>query len=443
MTKHHDVSRPRRAGSRSAVQRRVRMGATIVTAALAMSVAAACSNSGGGSGDGASSGQTVNLTYWIWNQPQAAAMQQAIDKFESENKDIKVTMSVTATPEYWTKLQTAASSDNAPDVFWMNPSNTPTYAKNGILLALSDRIKSSNYDMSQLEPSIVAGFQYQDEQWALPRDTSSTALCYNKTMFKDAGLALPNDNWTWDDMVTAAKALTNGKGQYGIGAPIADETGYYQTILQEGGSIITADGKSGYGTPESNQGVQIWADLVSKDKVSPSIQSMTDTDPFDMLTSGKLAMLYCGSWSVSALRNDPYALDNLDIAMMPMLKQRGGVGNGLANAISAKTKNPDAAWKFASYLSSPEAQTIQASGGAAIPANKAAQKTWVDANAHFHAQPFIDQLAYTIGYPIDATWSDAVVNEFLPPVWQGQKTMEEVGPQIATFVNSELAKPVQ
>ena len=42
----------------------------------------------------------------------------------------------------------------------------------------------------------------------IPQNLSSLVVYYNKELFDAAGVAYPSDDWTWDDFVETAKALT-------------------------------------------------------------------------------------------------------------------------------------------------------------------------------------------------------------------------------------------
>mgnify|MGYP000234782395 CR=1 FL=1 len=48
----------------------------------------------------------------------------------------------------------------------------------------------------------------------------SSALYFNKTLFDEANVEYPNEDWTWDDLIAAAKDLTKKDGdvttQYGF-----------------------------------------------------------------------------------------------------------------------------------------------------------------------------------------------------------------------------------
>ena len=95
--------------------------------------------------------------------------------------------------------------------------------------------------------------------YALPKDVDAIALWYNKELFKQAGVAYPTANWTWNDLTAAAQKLTDpAKGVYGIAAPAEDQANYDNTILQAGGQILSADGKkSGLDSPEAIRGLQL------------------------------------------------------------------------------------------------------------------------------------------------------------------------------------------
>ncbi|KEP73856.1 ABC transporter substrate-binding protein, partial [Microbacterium sp. SUBG005] len=90
------------------------------------------------------------------------------------------------------------------------------------------------------------------------------------------------------------------------------QTTYYNTILQAGGEVLD-DGTSGYATPEAQEGVQFWTDLIASGG-SPTMAQLTDTSADQWFTSGKLAMYWGGSWFRSALTDVPFA----DIDVLPL-----------------------------------------------------------------------------------------------------------------------------
>ena len=63
---------------------------------------------------------------------------------------------------------------------------------------------TSVYLPGLLEPGTVDG-----ELYFLPKDYSTLAVYYNKTLFDEAGVEYPQDGWTWDDFLSAATTLSS------------------------------------------------------------------------------------------------------------------------------------------------------------------------------------------------------------------------------------------
>jgi multiple sugar transport system substrate-binding protein len=398
-----------------------------------------------GGGEAASSGnanQPVTLRYMIWDQNQAPAMNEIITEFKKTHANIDVKVDVTPYDQYWTKLETAVTGGSAGDVFWMNGPNIVKYASNDVLLPIDDQIGADKVDLKNYPNALVALYTVNGKHYALPKDFDTVGLWYNKPLFDAAGVKYPDESWNWQTLRDAAKKLTNAsKGVWGIAAPLRDQTGFYNTIPQNGGSVISDDKKSsGLDKPEAIGGIQFWTDLI-KDKSSPTLAQMTDTTPESMFESGKIAMLYGGSWASTEFAKNEYTKDKVDVAVLPQGKERATVIHGLGNVISANTKNPKEAWEFVKFLGSKEAADIQAKTGTVIPAYTGTQDSWVKSTPNFHLQVFIDELAYAKPYPVSkntAAWNDAMMKMFIP-AWSGQQSVEAGSKAVAQKMNQLLA----
>jgi multiple sugar transport system substrate-binding protein len=395
--------------------------------------------------DGAALAQDkVTLSYALWDQAQVPAMEQIIAEFRQTHPNIDIKIQLTPWDDYWTKLQTSATGGSAPDVFWMTMAYFKLYANGGVLLPLDDRIKQDGIDMSNYVPAMAQAYQYDGKTYGMPKDVNAFGLFYNKDLFKAAGVAFPDATWTWDNVVTAAQALTNpGKGIYGIAAPETDELTWYLTIPQAGGYVISPDGKtSGYDTPESIKGIQFWVDLVNKYKVSPNLQQLTDTDALSLFTSGKVAMYYGGSWDPVAIADVPAAKAFTDVAPLPRGATSKFYSNGLANSIYARTPHPDEAWQFVSFLSSKRANEIQATTGTVIPAYQGQAGNYVNALSWMKAQVLIDQLSGALPFPVSertSVWRRPATAEFAK-AWAGQEPVADVAKRVTEQMNAALAK---
>jgi len=399
----------------------------------------------GGAGS-SPSGQNVTLRYSIWDTNQAPAMQQIATEFKQTHPNINVQVQVTPFSQYWTKLETAATGGSAADIFWMNGPNFIKYASNDILLPLDDKISADKVDLNNYPSALVALYTYNGKHYALPKDFDTVALWYNKKLFDTAGMKYPDGSWNWNTLRDAARKLTNpSKGVWGIAAQQANQEGYYNTIPQNGGYVISPDRKSsGYDNPATIGGLQFWINLI-QDKSSPTLAQMTDTPPISLFESGKVAMLYAGSWNAIEFAKNEYTKDKVDVTVLPQGKQRATVIHGLGNVIFAKTQHPQEAWEFVNFLGSKEAADIQAKTGTVIPAYNGTQVDWVKAYPNFHVQVYIDELAYAVPFPISkntAAWED-VESKVLNQVWAGQMSVDDGAKQLAQQMNQLLAQEQQ
>lgn len=396
-----------------------------------------------GCGESAQTNQPVTLRYAIWDKNQAPAMQQIVTEFKKTRPNINVQVEVTPSAQYWTKLETAVTGGSAADVFWMNGPNIIKYASNGVIAPIDDQISADKVNLSNYPSSLVSLYTYQGKHYALPKDFDTVALWYNKSLFDAAGVKYPDETWDWTKLQETAKKLSNpAKGVWGIAAQMTSQEGFYNTIPQNGGYVISEDKKtSGYDKPEAIAGLKFWTDMI-KDKSSPTQAQMTDTTPLSFFESGKVAMLYAGSWNAIEFAQNSYTRDKVDVAVLPKGKARATVIHGLGNVISANTKYPKEAWEFVKFLGSKEAADIQASTGTVIPAYNGTQESWVKSQPQFHLQAYIDELAYAIPYPISkdtAVWDD-LETKILTQVWGGQLSPEVGGKQLAQQMDQALAK---
>ena len=139
---------------------------------------------------------------------------------------------------------TRIAGNNAPDVAFVNASDTADYASRGALvdldryIARSDVVKPDDY-----VDAFKTFVTYEDTMWGLPMDGESTGLFYRTDMFDAAGIDHPPT--TWDEFEADAAALTDeAKDQYGYEL-FATEAAYYwyPWLYQAGGDLLTPDGK--------------------------------------------------------------------------------------------------------------------------------------------------------------------------------------------------------
>lgn len=310
-------------------------------------------------------------------------------------------------------------------------------------MPLGDQMEGSDVDLSDYPEQLVDLYTYEDDLYAVPRNFDTIGLWYNEQLFDQAGVDYPDESWTWDDVHQAARTITEEvKGVHGIASALTNQQGYYNTISQAGGYIVSEDGsESGFDDPGSIEGLKFWTDMIEEGS-SPSLQAMTDTDPKVMFQSGKVAMFYGGSWQAVSLADTPEIASSFNVARLPSGPESNtSVIHGLGNAINATTDNTEEAWAFVQYLSSEEAAKTMAESGIVVPAFEGTSQAWVDAFPDYDVQVFLDAVENATPYPVTSNTAEwqLLETELLPPAWTGERPVEEAAQDLADAMNTALA----
>ncbi len=406
-------------------------------------LAALTSCAGDSEKTGGSKDKEVTLDFAIWDSNQEKGLRKIADEFEAANPGIKIKIQVTGWSDYWTALEAGATGGSMPDIFWMHSNEIYRYASNDMLLNLNDLIKKSDkVEMEKFPEGLTSIYNFEGNQYAIPKDYDTIGLWYNKKMFDEAGVAYPSNQWTWDDLYEAAKKLTKPDGsQYGILTPLHNQEGYYNFVYQNGGTIITDDKKSGYDDPKTIEALEYYVKFV-KEGLSP--KEFGDAERAAILQNGLTAMGFFGSWNLTGFTENEYMASNFDVSVLPSSTNGGKatIFNGLGNAIAANTEHPEAAWKWVEYLSSKEGQTKQAELGVAISAYEGAADAWVNSNDTFNVKVFMDMVKDAQIRPYSNTtgvWEDKAY-EALKGAFTGEKTVKEASEDAAKIMNETLAE---
>jgi multiple sugar transport system substrate-binding protein len=385
-----------------------------------------------------------DLTYALWDQNQVAAINANLEGFNKLHPNVKVSVDVTPWGEYWTKLQTEASSDTLPDLFWMNGPNFQLYASNGKIEPVTSQVDSGAIDPANYPQSLNDMYTLDGVQYGVPKDFDTIGVWVNKALFDKAGVALPQDGWTWDDFQRIGAEISQklkASGDYGAAAGMDGQTTYYDTIYQAGGSVVSADGKSsGYDSPEAAAGIQFWTDLIASG-ASPTMAQLTETSADQWFLNGKLAMYQGGDWFRAALVGTDLEKDVIAVPL-PKGTAQATVIHGVSNVVATNSKNKEAAQALQAYLASKDAQQQQGDMGAVIPAFNGTQQGFVSSMPGANLQIFLDELSYSKPLPISkntAAWN-ALEAKLLPDAFSGAKPVADVLSELAAQMNAALAK---
>lgn len=164
-------------------------------------------------------------SYWeVQNGYAYQILEDAIALFEKENENVKVEfVSGILKEDYPEWLSEQLILDKAPDVFLLFGENFNDLAEIGALKNLNGLIdKDKDFSADAFYSSAFAYGRYEDRQYALPYECAPSLMFVNKTILDAEGIAMPEDDWTWEDFYQICKAVTkdlDGNGtpdQFGV-----------------------------------------------------------------------------------------------------------------------------------------------------------------------------------------------------------------------------------
>lgn len=376
-------------------------------AALALSLSlSACGSSpapNGNPGASADSGNktteskdTVELNMITLTEWDDRGLNDVIAAFEKQNPNIKVKLEAYPFRQLFETIEVKMGAKAKEyDILTVDGPLVTNYTVKGYLAPLDGTISQNEQQAKWIDSSIKAG-TYNGKLMAAPMNTSSQVLYYNKDLLAKQGITPPafdkNQRWTWEQLVDAAKKLTqdtNGDGQPDIYGLSFEQVGraYQNLALAEslGAKSLSDNGivATGYiNSDKSVQAAKFFYDTFNTWKISPKLKPEETQDYFK---NGKVAFFVGGTWNS---RTFTEAKVNYGIAPHPYF-QGGKVvtptGSWHVGVSNFSTKK-DAAAKFVKFLTMGEGSTIWFNGNHDIPSNLDILKQ-IDSDKKYDAFP--------------------------------------------------------
>ncbi len=154
------------------------------------------------------------ITMWYQeNKTMIPAFDQRVAAFNKQYEG-QYHLTITYIPRgtsyaYEDKVNSAAFTNNLPDLISLDGPNVANYAANGIIIPIDEYVSAE--DKADLMPSIVIQGTYDNHLYAIGLNESSCALFYNKDIFAKYGFRIPTsieDAYTWDELYAMAKKIS-------------------------------------------------------------------------------------------------------------------------------------------------------------------------------------------------------------------------------------------
>ena len=281
--------------------------------------------------------------------------------WDEAHPDITLNQNVLANAEYKTQIATLAAAGDLPDVFLLQGMNTKDWAKQGLIMDLTDTIKASPYYNDYVQ-NYFTPFTDGDSIYGYPVLTGGTCtvVIYDKAMWKEAGYdAFPT---TWEDVEKAAEYF-NGQGittvAFGNGGKWQANSDFLSTLGNRYTgpdwflSLINKDGAA-FTDEAFVKALKETQHLFNEtDIFNEDFNAVTNEDAREYYISGDAAAFIGGNWDESYIwatlkESDEEKWNNMGFAVLPQpadateAPNSQNIGLGYAVAINSKlADDPD------------------------------------------------------------------------------------------------------
>lgn len=315
--------------------------------------------------------EQVTITFMRTGTPEVlrGIFEPIIADFEKEHPNIKVDMQDLGWGDAEKNLQVMASSQTLPDVMYHLPATIYDMADKGLIMDLTpyldEELKNDIY------PSLLQAGQHEGKQYMIPCGASTLMLWYNTELFEKAGLDPSSPPAAWEELVSAAKAISEKTDAAGIalyGKPGGGETSFvFESLFSgaTGGDTWNGGGYTYELDENREQAVKTLSLLQELTKYAqPSIEEFNRFDTRTLLRDGNVGM------SLDLVNMANQLGDELDsgkfkVALLPA----GDSGMNLSAInvggffIPSNSEHPEEAWTFLRYLMNTDNQVAHSTYG--------------------------------------------------------------------------------
>ncbi len=365
---------------------------SVLFACIMMAVLVIGCSSESSTGDG---GKKTTISFIHWRGEDNKAFKELISKFEKENPDIKVNMTVYPSEEYQSTAQTILKDGSTGDVFTAFPGSQFEILKKADLFT---DLSGEDF-VGKFNESLIEAGQDDGKQLALPLQLVFNQPVYNAGLFEKLGLEPAKD---WDGFLEMCEKLKKA-GYLPIAFPGADigpgqliNSMVMNNAPDEEVFTKLENGKTELTEEWWVKTLSQFKELVDKGYISKDSLSVKHDGAIALVAQEKAAILATGSF---AMANIQAINPDIKLKMLAPItvsedeaKYEGVHTTTFMLAVNSKSKKQEAAKKFIDFLTVPENASAYANEtGQLLTLNDVEYKSdilkdsteWMDKNTRF------------------------------------------------------------
>lgn len=302
--------------------------------------------------------QEITLTFWhtYGDSEEAQFLNVVLPLWEAQHPDIKIDAVRQDSGQFHQMIVTSFGTGMSPDVARVDIANIASYANQGGLAALSDYADFAEISKDYMDAPLSTNL-YQGKYYGLPLDTNCKAAVVNLNVMGELGLSQAPA--TMEEFIAAAQ----DRGSYSINVSGVGDWDMYPYFWLFGGTLTDDAFTKASGYLDSEASIAAMNQIVElHDRKILTIRDVDGSvDAWDGINS-EYAMFFEGPWYFGSYEEAESR--GIVAAQIPSYNgQSASVVGGEDIAVFATSKNPDAAYEFAKFMTQPEVQLAMLEAG--------------------------------------------------------------------------------
>ena len=278
-------------------------------------------------------------------------------EFKTKYPKVNVKINVHGSGDFAEAMFAKGAANNLEDVIFNADLFVPPFVDADLLVDMEALAKAdATFRLDDIYDSILGlgKVGFRAGVYMIPSGLDTVQMYYNKSAFEKAGAPLPKPDWKWDDLIAVCKTLME-KNADTYCFDYGDWWAYFVPWIEgQGGRVLSEDGKkSQFSTPEARAGLQAYADLWQKHKVTP----LPGAGVQDCFIAQKCFVFFHIPAFINTFRDKVGDKFKWDVEFTPSQPKKHVTGMGTYGySITKNAKNPQLAWEFLKLLASPKTQ---------------------------------------------------------------------------------------
>jgi multiple sugar transport system substrate-binding protein len=309
--------------------------------------------------------QLLGLSVWGAVQEDVLYVEYYIPAYEELNPDVEIEfLSIPDFADYYDKLIQLHAAGTPVDVQRHNVQRLGQVTARDMLVDMAPFYERDSVDVEDLLTGIMPAISRDGgaKIYAIAQDENLHGIFYNLDLFDEAGLPYPGDDYTFDQLVADAEALTktNDAGETEVFGYISwwNWWNLQGHVLAGGGNIwenIRTPDERVVADDAWYAALRRWKEQLSGSfQLAPGSQQTGNLGPNVFFEQGRAALFDDGTWRAPFVKKAAPDL-RFGVAPFPTDAVKKSRGSTVCWGVSTGAEDFEQAWDLAKYLYTPEA----------------------------------------------------------------------------------------